>query len=328
MDGVIVEQGFEELTELWEDALTGSSSNFIFLTPAWQRIWWEEFGKGSQLQLTTIPVDSAVGIAPLMLTEGVLSLIGNTDLFDYRDFIVPGGAEEEFFRSLLDRLEPLRWESIEMPSLREGSPTLDVLPSVAREEWGYQVHVEAEDNSPGMALPSTWDEFVSSLSKKDRHELRRKVRRLQGAGAVRLDVLTEPQAVDDSMDDFFNLLRKSRRDKSKFLTDERERFFRRMARELAEKDQVRLHFLELDGVRVASALCLDYDGSIYLYNSGYDPDYSALSVGLVGKAYCIKDAIESGREYFDFLRGSESYKYHLGGADRAIYAMTISRGGL
>ena len=98
MDGVIVEQGFEEMTELWEVALTGSSSNFIFLTPAWQRIWWEEFGKGSQLQLMTIPVDSAVGIAPLMLTEGALSLIGNTDLFDYRDFIVPGGAEEEFFR--------------------------------------------------------------------------------------------------------------------------------------------------------------------------------------------------------------------------------------
>jgi CelD/BcsL family acetyltransferase involved in cellulose biosynthesis len=69
----------------------------------------------------------------------------------------------------------------------------------------------------------------------------------------------------------------------------------------------------------------DYEGSYLLYNSGYDPGYSHLSVGLLNKALSIKDAVERGRESFEFLRGTERYKYDLGAQDRAIYRLTVHR---
>ena len=90
------------------------------------------------------------------------------------------------------------------------------------------------------------------------------------------------------MRDFFRLLRASRQDKNEFLTPERERFFLDIARESASRDQFRLYFLEVGGERVAACICFDYGDDYLLYNSGYDPGYSRLSVGLINKALAFR----------------------------------------
>jgi CelD/BcsL family acetyltransferase involved in cellulose biosynthesis len=120
-------------------------------------------------------------------------------------------------------------------------------------------------------------------------------------------------------------LRESSPEKMAFLTQEREKFFVDIARELAVRGQFKLYFLELNGVRVASCICFDYADSYLLYNSGYDPGYSNLSVGLINKALCIREAIEEGRRSFNFLRGSERYKYDLGGKNQVLYRVTGRR---
>ncbi len=95
--------------------------------------------------------------------------------------------------------------------------------------------------------------------------------------------------------------------------------------QLASRDQLKLFFLEVDGARVAACICFDYAGSYLLYNSGYDPEFARLSVGLLNKALCIRDAIEEGRSRFEFLRGTERYKYDLGATDRALYRISAQR---
>ena len=59
----------------------------------------------------------------------------------------------------------------------------------------------------------------------------------------------------------------------------------------------------------------DHDGVAYLYNSALDPAYRSLSVGVISKVLHIKDSIERGMRRFDFLKGDERYKYHLGGQE-------------
>ena len=76
---------------------------------------------------------------------------------------------------------------------------------------------------------------------------------------------------------------------------------------------------------MATSLSFVYKGVRYLYNSGYNPIYSNLSVGLMNHALAIQSSIELGHRVFDFMRGSEAYKYHLGGIDRQIYAVTAFR---
>jgi CelD/BcsL family acetyltransferase involved in cellulose biosynthesis len=74
-------------------------------------------------------------------------------------------------------------------------------------------------------------------------------------------------------------------------------------------------------------MAFDYNGTVYLYNSGYDQEQSQLSVGILSKAFLIKDSIERGRKKFDFLKGGERYKYHLGGREVQLQKCRITLDG-
>ena len=92
---------------------------------------------------------------------------------------------------------------------------------------------------------------------------------------------------------------------------------------MAQSGLLRLGILKLDARPVATTMCFDYNDTVYLYNSGYDPQYRSLSVGLISKILCIKDSIERGRNKFDFLKGAEAYKYRLGGEEIPLHGCQI-----
>ncbi len=325
MPSVVRVGGFEEVIDEWEAILPSCSTNTVFVTPWWQETWWRHFGDDSGLRLLSLRDErSVLGIAPLMLSDGVLRFLGDSDLFDYHDFLVPKGNEAAFYDALFDYLPEMEWHTIDLTSLPQGSFALEHVSNRARSR-GYAVEVQNEDMAPVLRLPSTWDEYLAGLSKKRRHELRRKLRRLEGAGVNSQAVCDNPSTLPECMQDFFRLHRASRPDKAEFMTAERERFFVDAAVELASRGQLKLTFLALDGVQVASCMSLDYGDSYLLYNSGYDPSYSELSVGLLSKALSIKEAIGARKRTFDFLRGTERYKYDLGAEDHPIYRLTVRR---
>jgi CelD/BcsL family acetyltransferase involved in cellulose biosynthesis len=184
---------------------------------------------------------------------------------------------------------------------------------------------DVEDVCPQLDLPGDWEEYLASLDKKDRHELRRKLRKLSQGGEPELEVLTSAADVTAALDDFVRQHKSSRSDKETFMTEQMERFFRRVVPALAEEGAVEMIFLKLGGVRAACVLCFRTDGDILLYNSGYEPAYAGLSVGLLSKALALKRAIELGMKRFDFLRGAEPYKYDLGAKDLPVYRCVIRR---
>jgi len=319
------QEDFEEAQERWEQILPSCATNTVYVTPLWQRTWWRHFGAGSEQHVLTVQdEDALIGVAPLRLRDGVLGLMGHRDLFDYSDFVVVQGREPEFYGAVWARMLQLDWEAVELASIPAGSPTLDHLPVLAKGQ-GMAVETKEEDKTPCTRLPSSWEEFVAGLGKKRRHELRRKMRRVQAAGDWVQCSLAKPQEVADRMPDFFRLMRASAPDKDAFLTPERERFFAEAAVELAGREQLRLSFLNLDGRPVASNLCMVYGDAYLLYNSGYDPRYSQHAVGLVNKALTIREAIEERKSRFEFLRGTERYKYDLGGEDTSVYALVVRR---
>ena len=255
-----------------------------------------------------------------MIRDGKLTFNGEKELYDYFDFLVPKGNEDKCYETRFDHIMEMDWQSIDLPSLPQASTTLDYIPRLARER-GLEVEVEVEETTPVAYLPDSWDEYLAGLRKKDRHELRRKLRRLEAADSPRQYSCSSPEC----MQDFFRLLRASREDKNEFLTPEREKFFMAIAREVSSRDQFKLYFLEVNGERVAGCICFDYDESYLLYNSGYDPNYSQLSVGLLNKALSLQTAIEEGRRSFHFLKGNRRYKYNLGGKDEAVYHLIARR---
>jgi CelD/BcsL family acetyltransferase involved in cellulose biosynthesis len=126
------------------------------------------------------------------------------------------------------------------------------------------------------------------------------------------------------MPEFFRLMRISRADKAEFLTPRVEEFFVDLGNTFGALGMARLSTLSLDGSAVAMTFSFEDETTTYLYNSGYDPAFAHLAVGLVSKACAIRDSIERGKARFDFLRGEEEYKRRLGGVDREVVTLRLS----
>lgn len=316
---------FDQIRAEWLDLLEVCPVNTFFLMPQWQEIWWEAFRDRREMAGFYLQRPEGVtAIASLARQGEELSFVGNTETFDYNDFMIRPGSETDFFAALIGWLDQVDCKALELPSLIENSPTLEHLPDLARQR-GYRVDISEEDVTPGLALPDNWDAYLSGLSKKNRHELRRKLRRLEATEGWRWYCVQGTEEVSARLEDFLSLMRQSAPEKAAYMTGEREAFFRRITRRTAELGLLRLYFLEMDGQDVASSLCFDYSGARYLYNSGYNPEYAYYSVGLLLNALCLREAIEQGKTYFDFLRGPEPYKYHLGGINRTIYHMVLTK---
>lgn len=317
----LLEGGLAQHAPLWDALLARKAGASVFLTPQWQAVWWRHFGPPSALRLLAVgPQDAPLGLAPLRADGEHWRFLGSTDLFDYHDFI---DAAPGFHEALVECLDAHPWATLELESLREDSPALTRLPALL-EAKGWRVQIEDEDVVPGVALPPTWDEFLAELRKKDRHELRRKLRRLEAAGEHRIAVSTTETLAAD-LERFTGLMAESREEKRDFLVPERQAFLADALTAMQEAGTLRLLTLELDGEAVAAVICFDFGGTRYLYNSGYRLALGHLSVGLMLKALAIRDAIEQGLGYFDFLRGDEPYKYHLGAQDVHLRRLLVHR---
>ena len=171
-------ESFDSIWSLWEQILPECVTDTVFVTPWWHKTWWDNFGGSRELRILSVyDDDDLLGIAPLMSDGDRLTFLGDKDLSDYFDFVVPEGRVERFFPALWEHLSAGDWATLDLPSLPSGSPTLEHLPSLAH-SMDMSVTIEEEETTPKAELPPTWDEFLAGLRKKDRHELRRKLRRL------------------------------------------------------------------------------------------------------------------------------------------------------
>lgn len=327
------------LGAVWRAVEAGSGNSSIFLTPPWQHAWWRHFGGGRSLRVAVLPQAPARGegeppvvLAPFFEDRGVLRLVGAPlgpiDVADYLDVLALAGREAEAWERLAAWLaEQADVARVVLDNVPDDSPTLAVA-GAALGRAGLALSIEEQARCPVIALPADFDAYLAGLDRGARHELRRKVRRFEReAPGARVRLLRRDEAVA-ALPEFVALHRRSGAEKARFMTPAMEAFFRDMAAGIAERDELVIARLADADDRPLAAMCLfDYRGGWYLYNSGYDPSMARLAPGLVLLARCIEAACQRGVRVFDFLRGTERYKYDLGGRDRVVRRLTIERGG-
>jgi len=329
-------QVFRDLAEEWSALLRRGALDTLFLTPQWLEVWWRHFGAG--LDLTLLLARDAdgtlVGIAPLYAVEQagqrVLQFVGGVDVSDYLDFIVAEGRED-VYHAVVDYLlaDPFPWDLLDLHCLPGDSPTrAGILCRVCQACCPGDAQVELEEPTPYIPLPGDWEAYLGSLDKKQRHEVRRKMRRIEREAEVRWHRLEDRARLDEEVDVFVQLHRASHPDKDAFMTEEMAAFFHDAAVVTFEVGWLSLYTLWLDGRPAASIWCFDYGDDLLVYNSGFDPEWRYhLSPGNVLMSYCIRDAIARGKRRFDFMRGGETYKYRLGAVDSAVYHLTVRHPG-
>lgn len=324
---------FEKLGTEWNELLARSVTDTVFLTREWQMTWWKNLGSG-ELRVITFRDDTGLllGIASMFVERGQdglnhLSLVGCVDVSDYLDVLVARGHEDAVYAALLDTLASMdfpAWDELHLCTLPEVSPSCTQLKGAA-EVHGLRVELRKHDVAPVIDLPGTWDDYLATLDKKQRHEVRRKLRRIEEAQGE-WHTLDANDSLDTAILDFIGLHKTSRPDKHLFMDSRMQNFFVEIARALNPHGWLQILFLQVEGKRAASLLNFVYHNDILVYNSGYDPvTYGALSPGIVLFARSIQDAIADKRRRYDFLRGNEEYKYRFGAHDTLILELHIRK---
>lgn len=328
--GLLVTERMEDVsTEEWDDVLARSLRPSPFLSRRFLAPWTKAFAAGRPLRIARWDRGGrAEGF--LFLSRGAEAdgweLLGGEQVSDSLDAVVAAGLEGAFWSEFLGSpRETLAEGPIRLQSLVEGSPSLSVLPGICRER-GVAFAVEEADRSPFIPLPESFEAYLERLGKKERHELRRKLRRAEES-EPRLAYRVTGTAEELSRDfpSFLELHRRSHPEKRRFMDDRMAAFFREVAEGFLSAGLLRLAFLRGAEGDLASAFQIEHDGILLLYNSGFDPAAGGrVSPGMVLLARCIEDGIRTGFREYDFLRGRERYKYDLGGRDRVVYRAVLS----
>ena len=320
------ESAFDVLQTHWNGLLARAPMDRLFYTWEWQKTWWAAYQPGELMVLVCRDDDQLRGIAPLFIAESdagrSVQIIGCVDVTDYLDLIVDQERLSTVYAAIADYFAARRadFDILDLCNIPDDSPTTDILPGLLTER-GFDVAVEQQEVCPVIELPRDWGGYLSSLDKKQRHEVRRKIRRAQGDDrAVGWYIVNGQHDLQEEIAQFVRLMAASDPEKERFLQDERNlRFFQAIVPLLQERGWLQMNFLTVDEARAASYINFVYGNRVMVYNSGLDhQDFGDLSPGIVLLAYNIRYAIEQGYRIYDFLRGDEAYKYRMGGRDTAV----------
>ena len=316
-------ENLDDIFAHWQHADDLLPWNCLFVLPVWLKTWWQNFGRGATLYLLTVRHEGrTIGIAPLQRRDDTVRFIGDKNVCDNLDFIVDPNSAADFYHRLITYLKQDGVKRLELEPVRRDSSVMTHLLAVA-EETGCRYSYADDEVYYALNLPGRWDDYLSMLRGKERHEIRRKLRRLKEAGQINFRMVENADSVSEEMEIFLNLFKSNRSDKAEFMNDQMVSFFKGLAASLNEARILRLFFLDLDKIPVAATMCFYYRSTMYLYNNGYDNRFASLSVGLLGKILSIKESIQSGLQIYDFLKGAEGYKQRLGGQPYQLYRCVI-----
>jgi CelD/BcsL family acetyltransferase involved in cellulose biosynthesis len=314
----------------WTDLVRADPSGTFFHLPRYLKLYWEEFGETpDHLLLAFAEEDDGRQVAAVAFERpgSTLRFLGGTEVTDYMGPVgLPGRAPEvasALWAALVDRDD---WRSADLRGLAEDRDWLGALREGARGS-GLAVLEDADQNgvAPYLELPGTWDEYLTQLPSKLRHEIRRKAKKLEAETGPYRIVTADPDSLRPMLDRFVELHRSSEGPKGVFMVPGMEIFFRRLGEAFCADGVFRLTMIEVEGELAAGTIGFAFGGTTYLYNSAFDRAWGVLAPGMVLVAEDIRLAIEEGCRAFDLLKGDYGYKYRFGSQPRRVRRLVVSR---
>lgn len=328
------DQVFSDLEVEWNALAQVSDANLIFLTWEWQSTWWRAYHPGA-LWLLSVRSDAGelLAIAPWFIQtnaeqERVVRTIGCVDVTDYLSILIHQEHQTAVYEALAQFLieqQGVAFDVLDFCNIPETASLLEGF-RAALEAVGLSVSVKEQDVCPVIELPDSFADYVQNLDKKQRHELRRKMRKIDGLGdGVEWYIVDDRHDLATETAHFLALMRSASEEKASFLENEQHvAFFEAMVPLMFEKGWLQMAFIKLEDAYAAAYLNFVYNNEVLVYNSGLDIEVSkTLSPGIALLGYLIRHAIENGHKRFDFLRGDEQYKYHMGGQDTRVMNLIV-----
>lgn len=305
------------LRQSWEDLLQRSRHATIFQTWEWIHCWLETFFRdspGGKLHLLVLKDDrgTLLGAAPLYResprASAPLRILADRDVCsDYLDFPVADGAEADFSELLLDHFAAARGAgALLLGAVPDDSFVRQVLLPALVSTAGYWMIELNHDVCPRLALTPDLKGAYN-----------RKYNKLRKSHETAFGHAGTPEETEAGLEDLFRLHQANwtrRGEPGSFATERARAFYRKLAKQLAPRDRMRLYRLRVDGVTVAANMGFALHNEWYGWQAGHDEEWSRRSVGGILQGRILEALAEEGFHRFHFLRGDEAYKSEHWGA--------------
>jgi CelD/BcsL family acetyltransferase involved in cellulose biosynthesis len=204
------------------------------------------------------------------------------------------------------------WDALELDSVDSDDTAISAL--VAQfQDAGCLVSESVGDSYWAVDIPGTWDEYLAGISKSHRKQLRQLERRVLDGDRITWNRVH----TNDDLKNAWNVLvdlhqrrRQSLGEPGCFASRAFHDFHQEVAERLLQKGQLRVSWLELDGIPAAAEYHVAGGTTTYAYQGGVDPDRLSEEPGRLSTILCMQQAIAEQHTRFDFLRGDEPYKAH------------------
>lgn len=296
---------------------------------AWLGSWWQQFGGSSELYALHVYDDAERLIAalPLYRSEGILGgaleSIGNgracTDhvtLLTEADTLPPEQLKRvtsALAGWLIDAADDDEdsWQLMEIDGVATGDAMVLSLAEQLSAR-GAIVHAVSPMSLWRLDLPPSLDDYLRSLTKNQRKNLRRDFKALETTGGFEIRRATATGDIDTAFDTLTDLHRRRWSDGGAVSAAGFAPFLRMATQALYDRGQAEIITLYHGDRAVASDLYLLGNGGAYCYMTGMDPAAAELAPGRLINANSILEAFQRGWHFLDFLRGDEPYKARLG----------------
>ncbi len=310
--------GFTALRPQWNELLRASAADGPFLTWEWLHAWWQQLPGAAALKVVAVrDGDDLIAIAPLMVSPGVTPWFSRLEFLgsghagsDYLDLIVRIGREAEALRAIARFVETQKM-ALRLDHLPEGSLGAQLAERLALDGW-------AASDAAGGVCPvislagHTWDSYLATLGSAHRANVRRRLRGAEQQFTMRFEQVTTDAGRRDALEAlgaFHERRFRTEGGSTAFLTPALRAFQDDATRRALDRGWLRMYVLWLNDVPAAVMYGVFYNRQFYFYQHGFDDRYARHSVGLVLMALTIRAAIDEGAQVFDFLWGTEPYKW-------------------
>lgn len=319
---------FDQHGQEWLEFSRVAETYSPFMHPLYQKAWWQYEGQGELQIIEARDENRLIGLFPLhsFTHEGkvILRFVGAVEVSDYLDVLIDPSYATGVYQAFIEQLQHMTWDEVRLEGLHHQSPTLTEFADKVREHW--QVEQKQQDVCPVIALPETFDAYLESLDGSQRKHFRRLRRSIGAEDEIEYQCFTKREEIESRLPTFIELHKASSTDKNQFWTADREVFFIEAMTALAEAGLVKLFFLTVNTDPAATLILFDFKSEWLGYNSGFNAyQYGHMGVSNAIFLYAIEEAIKAKKSNFDFMRGSEPYKFQFGAKAQPLYKLIISR---
>jgi CelD/BcsL family acetyltransferase involved in cellulose biosynthesis len=340
------EKEFLDVKHEWNSLLEKSVTNEVFLLWEWMYSWWEVFKDASRelyLLRGKNPMGETIGIAPFYLQKqtlfgthkrNIIRFCSSLETYpDHLDIIAMKEYEHLFSEAVLKYLiqNDKDWDLIKLDGVHENSILKKYLTSTPTKGKGLIMTSTPDSKCPYLVIDKSFEDYLRSFSPKKRQTLLRKRRILLEREKAIFKTVRCDEEPEKYILELFALHGERARQKGIRTTFSGENiytFHNKVIHSLLKDSKVVLAFLYKGVNPLVSYYCIKHNKKVYYYQAGLSQEGEKRSAGTVLFSLLLEDAFEERYKEFDFLRGSEEYKYFWTKNYRENYSITLRKNDL